>query len=99
MKFLTFVQYLKSKPWWEKKITNMEAWENGWIDDYTGCMFPEYYGGWRHKMAHIIVAWLSAFGVRDGKIVGGEYDGQLFSPAATFHMWHRRLGGHGQGAY
>jgi hypothetical protein len=100
MRISKFIQYLKSEPWWEKKISDMEAYRNGWVADYHGCVLPESYGKLPHKLAHIITAWLSAFGITDdGKILRGNCADQLYSPAATFHMWHKRLGGHGQGAY
>lgn len=49
-----------------------------------------------HIRAHIQTAYISIYVVPpDGRLPdGGEY-----SPAATFHKLHKRLGGHGRGAY
>jgi hypothetical protein len=106
-KLRQFKQYLISEPWWEQRIratyweegqdperAAIEAYENGWVEDYTGCILPSSYHRLPHKIAHIITAWLSS-DVEDGKLDSGE----LYSPAATFHMWHKKLGGHGTGAY
>ena len=104
-KRILFKKYLSSEPWWEHKIhlldmlssyTLDETIKNGWVDDYAGCIHPKSYRKPAHLLAHTITAYLSAFGVTDGRIDG---TGELYSPAATFHAWHKRLGGHGTGAY
>jgi len=109
-KIARLIRYLTNEPWWEKKVRALDwnegedpeavalvAVHNGWIDDYDGCILPEAYGKLPHRIAHVITAFLSVFGVsEDGRI---ERTGELYSPAATFHKLHKRLGGHGTGAY
>ena len=93
-----FIYYTRNTPWWEKEVRDMEAFRNGWVEE-RGCLPPDQVGKLPHRVAHIVTAYYSAFCVTDGCIKRGRYAGQLYSPAATFHWWHKRLGGHGRGAY
>jgi hypothetical protein len=91
-RLICFVRFIKSEPWWEAKIT-----EGTWT--VSGHIYAENYGKWPHILAHVITAWLSAFGTEDGRIISGKYAGELYSPAATFHYLHKKYGGHGKAAY